>query len=138
MVNLLVCIVSVVVDLTSFAVSMSGSFFSPFVSSYSSFPAKHFIVDDICCYIGSQNLYICDLAEWGVVVDDEAATKQIKKEYWDPMWEVSYTKEDVDVDAVMDGLDIDRDPQEEAELAAPQTLKPHKTGFYDDLPEDEA
>jgi hypothetical protein len=31
--------------------------------------AKHFIVDDVSTYIGSQNLYICDLAEWGVVVD---------------------------------------------------------------------
>ena len=26
--------------------------------------AKHFIIDDVCTYIGSQNLYICDLAEW--------------------------------------------------------------------------
>jgi len=25
--------------------------------------SKHFIVDDVCTYIGSQNLYICDLAE---------------------------------------------------------------------------
>jgi phosphatidylserine/phosphatidylglycerophosphate/cardiolipin synthase-like enzyme len=47
--------------------------------------AKHFIVDDVCTYVGSQNLYICDLAEWGVVIDDEASTLRIKKEYWDPM-----------------------------------------------------
>jgi len=26
--------------------------------------SKHFIVDDIATYIGSQNLYVCDLAEW--------------------------------------------------------------------------
>ena len=26
--------------------------------------AKHFIVDDVCSYTGSQNLYVCDLAEW--------------------------------------------------------------------------
>lgn len=70
--------------------------------------AKHFIVDDIACYIGSQNLYICDLAEWGVLIDDEAQTKQIMEEYWIPMWKHSYTKEDVDVQAVMDGLEIDR------------------------------
>lgn len=70
--------------------------------------AKHFIVDDVACYIGSQNLYICDLAEWGVLIDDEAQTKQIMAEYWIPMWQHSYTKEDVDVQAVMDGLKIDR------------------------------
>lgn len=34
--------------------------------------SKHFIVDDKCCYIGSQNLYMCDLAEWGIVVDSGA------------------------------------------------------------------
>jgi len=70
--------------------------------------AKHFIVDDVATYIGSQNLYICDLAEWGVVVDDEAATKKIMAEYWEPMWKVSYKPEDCNVDEVMDGLDIDR------------------------------
>lgn len=26
--------------------------------------AKHFIIDDVCSYTGSQNLYVCDLAEW--------------------------------------------------------------------------
>ena len=31
--------------------------------------SKHFIVDDVATYIGSQNLYMCDLAEWGVVID---------------------------------------------------------------------
>lgn len=30
--------------------------------------SKHFIVDDKCTYIGSQNLYVCDLSEWGVVI----------------------------------------------------------------------
>ena len=24
--------------------------------------SKHFIVDDKCCYIGSQNLYLCDVS----------------------------------------------------------------------------
>jgi phosphatidylserine/phosphatidylglycerophosphate/cardiolipin synthase-like enzyme len=71
--------------------------------------AKHFIVDDVCTYIGSQNLYICDLAEWGVVIDHEGQVRKIKEEYWDPMWKVSYTGEDVNVQDVMDGLDIDRD-----------------------------
>jgi phosphatidylserine/phosphatidylglycerophosphate/cardiolipin synthase-like enzyme len=71
--------------------------------------SKHFIVDDICAYIGSQNLYICDLAEWGVVIDSADAVKKIRGEYWNPVWEASYTGEDCDVQQVMDGLDIDRD-----------------------------
>lgn len=71
--------------------------------------AKHFIIDDIACYIGSQNLYVCDLAEWGVVIDNPEQTQKFMEEYWNPMWEHSYTGEDIDVDEVMDGLDIDRD-----------------------------
>ena len=43
---------------------------------------KHFIIDDVALYIGSQNLYVCDLAEWGVVIDDEETTKRIMDEYW--------------------------------------------------------
>jgi phosphatidylserine/phosphatidylglycerophosphate/cardiolipin synthase-like enzyme len=71
--------------------------------------AKHFIVDDVCTYIGSQNLYICDLAEWGVVVDHKEQVKKLKAEYWDPLWQNSYTGEDCDVQEVMDSLDIYRD-----------------------------
>merc|ERR1711862_20275 len=74
--------------------------------------SKHFIVDDICCYIGSQNLYVCDLAEWGVVIDDEVQVKQILQEYWEPMWASSFTGEDCDVDEVMDGLEIERDGED--------------------------
>ena len=70
--------------------------------------SKHFIIDDMCCYIGSQNLYVCDLAEWGVVIDSPEAVGDIKQKYWDQMWEVSYTRDDCDVDEVMDGLGIDR------------------------------
>jgi phosphatidylserine/phosphatidylglycerophosphate/cardiolipin synthase-like enzyme len=74
--------------------------------------AKHFIVDDISYYIGSQNLYICDLAEWGVVVDDANSTKKIMEEYWNPMWEYSHIEgRDVDVQEVMDGLKINRDAE---------------------------
>lgn len=71
--------------------------------------SKHFIVDDLAVYIGSQNLYVCDLAEWGVLIDNEEATKKIMDEYWHPMWESSYTGEDCDVQSVMDGLKIDRE-----------------------------
>ncbi|KAL3902487.1 MAG: hypothetical protein SGARI_005810 [Bacillariaceae sp.] len=78
--------------------------------------AKHFIIDDIACYIGSQNLYICDLAEWGVLIDDPEVTASIKAQYWDPMWKVSYTRDDCDVDLVMDGLKIDRSAPNKLEL----------------------
>lgn len=74
--------------------------------------SKHFIVDDVATYIGSQNLYMCDLAEWGVVIDSEDEVKKIKSDYFDPMWKDSYTGEDVDVEAVMDGLKINRDGEE--------------------------
>ncbi|KAL7541184.1 hypothetical protein ACHAXR_010699 [Thalassiosira sp. AJA248-18] len=78
--------------------------------------AKHFIVDDVATYIGSQNLYVCDLAEWGVVIDDEETTKRMMEEYWNPMWEHSFTGEDVDVDEVMDGLGIDRNGADPSEV----------------------
>jgi hypothetical protein len=71
--------------------------------------SKFFIIDDIASYIGSQNLYMCDLAEWGVLVDDETETKKMIADFWNPLWEASYTAQDCDVDKVMDGLDIDRD-----------------------------
>jgi phosphatidylserine/phosphatidylglycerophosphate/cardiolipin synthase-like enzyme len=70
---------------------------------------KHFIIDGIASYTGSQNLYVCDLAEWGVVIDDPAVTKKIMDDFWHPLWQASYTGEDCDVNAVMDGLKIERD-----------------------------
>lgn len=80
--------------------------------------SKHFVVDDVCCYVGSQNLYICDLAEWGVVVDSPAATKQIMDQYWNPMWYASYTADDCNVQEVMDGLEIDRDGEDPNHVSA--------------------
>jgi len=80
------------------------------------FHAKHFIVDDKAAYIGSQNLYVCDLAEWGVLIDDEETVKAMMEEYWTPMWTYSFTGEDMDVDAVMDGLGIDRDGADPSEI----------------------
>ena len=73
--------------------------------------SKHFIIDDVCCYIGSQNLYVCDLAEWGVVIDNAEAVRDIKEKYWDQLWEVSFVRDDCEVDKVMDGLGIDRTAQ---------------------------
>lgn len=70
--------------------------------------AKHFIIDDRAYYIGSQNLYIADLAEWGILIDDPAQTKKCMQEYWNPLWKASYTGEDCNDDEVMNGLGIDR------------------------------
>jgi phosphatidylserine/phosphatidylglycerophosphate/cardiolipin synthase-like enzyme len=70
---------------------------------------KHFIVDGRCCYIGSQNLYDSDLAEWGVVIDDADEVRKIQEEYFVPMWRNSFTGLDVDVQRVMDGLRVNRD-----------------------------
>lgn len=53
---------------------------------------KCFIVDDVACYIGSQNLYVCDLAEWGVVIDDQRTTQKLIEEYWSLIWQCSYFK----------------------------------------------
>lgn len=71
--------------------------------------SKFFMIDDKAAYIGSQNLYMADLAEWGVLVDNENETQKMIEEYWNPMWKASYTGNDIDVQEVMDGLDIDRD-----------------------------
>jgi len=72
--------------------------------------AKHFIIDDMAYYIGSQNWYVCDLAEWGILVDDANQTRKVLQEYWFPMWHNSFQPgQDVDVDEVLNGLDIDRD-----------------------------
>jgi hypothetical protein len=45
--------------------------------------AKVIIVDDQAHYVGSQNLYDADLAEFGVIVDDRAATQKFIAEYYD-------------------------------------------------------
>ena len=105
--------------------------------------SKHFIVDDTCCYIGSQNLYMCDLAEWGVVIDNEEEVKKIKEDYFDAMWKNSFTGEDVDVQKVMDGLKINRDGKNKMfsgvqnEQAA-MALMPHGEGEFYDTQEDTA
>ena len=79
-------------------------------------------MDDVCTYVGSQNLYVFDLAEWGVVIDDKDTTSSIMETLWTPTWAASYDDgSDCNVDAVMDALDIDRDPHDtatEQELAA--------------------
>jgi phosphatidylserine/phosphatidylglycerophosphate/cardiolipin synthase-like enzyme len=44
--------------------------------------AKVVIIDDQAFYVGSQNLYKADLAEYGVIVDDAATTQQFVAEYY--------------------------------------------------------
>ena len=48
--------------------------------------AKFLIADDQAAYIGSQNLYVAQLAEHGVLIDDAAAVSRIIETYWAPMW----------------------------------------------------
>lgn len=45
--------------------------------------AKVVIVDDAAYYVGSQNLYDANLAEYGVIVDDRASTERFAREYFD-------------------------------------------------------
>jgi len=69
--------------------------------------AKFFIVDDKTYYMGSQNLYKCDLAEWGVIVDDKKETDRIMEAYWMPAWEASYKQNrDCNLDAIFEKLSV--------------------------------
>ncbi len=45
--------------------------------------AKIVVVDDRAFYVGSQNLYVANLAEFGAIVDDAAATKLFLANYLD-------------------------------------------------------
>jgi phosphatidylserine/phosphatidylglycerophosphate/cardiolipin synthase-like enzyme len=100
---------------------------------------KFFMVDDVTSYTGSQNLYVSDLAEWGVIIDSAARTKEMMEDYWNPMWNASYLDTDCDVQEVMDGLKIDRDGEEtsdgrkleEAGVAMAATKLPPRTEMYD-------
>lgn len=85
--------------------------------------AKHFIIDDRAYYIGSQNLYACDLAEWGILIDDPAQTKKCMTEYWNPLWKASFTGQDCNCDNVMDGLDVDRTDKNPASVKAAKKNK---------------
>jgi hypothetical protein len=51
--------------------------------------SKYFMVDDVAFYVGSHDLYDADLAEFGVVVDDEAAASTMRAEHGTPLWEAS-------------------------------------------------
>lgn len=49
--------------------------------------AKTFVVDDRAFYVGSQNLYLSDNAEFGYIVDSRAATERLLSDYFRPLWE---------------------------------------------------
>lgn len=77
--------------------------------------SKFFIVDGVCTYVGSQNLYLFDLAEWGIAIDDANMTAKIVDTLWNPMWKASYHDGcDCNEDRVMEILDVDRDPHGKA------------------------
>ncbi len=76
--------------------------------------SKFFIIDDVCTYVGSQNLYQFDLAEWGVAIDDEQKTQEIVKDLWNPMWSCTFNEGlDIDAEKVMELLNVDREPNAE-------------------------
>jgi len=62
----------------------------PNTQEYVAKHSKSLIVDDVCYYIGSQNLYNCNNTEWGVIVDSKEATQKLLEEYWNIMWTSSY------------------------------------------------
>lgn len=51
--------------------------------------AKTFMVDDRLFYIGSQNQYRCNLAEFGYVVEDVTVARSYIDNYWTKLWEQS-------------------------------------------------
>jgi len=72
--------------------------------------SKFFIVDGVCTYVGSQDLYLFDLAEWGIAIDDANMTAKIVDTLWNPVWKASYHDGcDYNEDRVMEILDVDRD-----------------------------
>lgn len=51
--------------------------------------AKLMIVDDSAFYMGSHNYYTANLQEFGIIVTDQALTKALQEQYWQPLWNVS-------------------------------------------------
>jgi phosphatidylserine/phosphatidylglycerophosphate/cardiolipin synthase-like enzyme len=47
---------------------------------------KFWAVDDQAFYIGSQNMYVCNLAEFGVIVDNKEQTEMMISSYYEPLW----------------------------------------------------
>jgi phosphatidylserine/phosphatidylglycerophosphate/cardiolipin synthase-like enzyme len=59
--------------------------------------AKNVFVDDRAFYVGSQNIYKANLAEFGVIVDDSLASSELTKSYWTPL--LKYARPTTYIDA---------------------------------------
>ena len=73
---------------------------------------KFIIIDDVCSYTGSQNLYRSDLAEWGIIIDDADITAEMMEDYWNPLWKASHNEDDYNVEKIMESLEDDTDNDE--------------------------
>ena len=51
--------------------------------------SKFLMIDSKAFYIGSQNLYVSDLAEFGFIVDDASLAAQARDTFWTPLWHYS-------------------------------------------------
>lgn len=51
--------------------------------------AKLWVVDNKAFYIGSNNVYHCELQEFGYLVEDKVATKMLLDKYWNELWKYS-------------------------------------------------
>src|SRR5262249_31239723 len=51
--------------------------------------SKFLMIDTQAFYIGSQNLYTSDLAEFGFIIDSADAAKVARETFWDPLWKYS-------------------------------------------------
>lgn len=51
--------------------------------------AKLWMVDDRLFYIGSDNVYPVNLQEFGYIVDDRRAAREVLDTYWNPLWQWS-------------------------------------------------
>lgn len=60
--------------------------------------AKSLIVDDSVFLIGSQNMYLSNLNEFGYIVEDATAAKAYIDDYWTPLWRWSSGTATGDID----------------------------------------
>ena len=51
--------------------------------------AKFWMVDERAFYIGSDNMYPVNLQEFGYIVDDTKAAREVIDAYWTPLWQWS-------------------------------------------------
>ncbi len=51
--------------------------------------AKLWMIDGRAFYIGSDNMYPVNLQEFGYIVDDTKAARELTDAYWTPLWQWS-------------------------------------------------